>query len=113
MIEDVSGKEFAAYLHADLFIPLGMKNSFLSTGSYTESRAVRYLFDSIRTSSPDVVSYTQGASSSYASVNDLSKFAMLHLKNRIIGGQRVISNSAITEMQNDTVNTENLRNSTG
>ena len=103
VVADVSGEGLASWLKENLFLPLGMSDSFLGTGPDSEVKAVRYVSDSGRES--DVVSYTPGASSAYSSLHDLIKFAMLCLKDKINGGQKAISNDAIDEMLKDRVST--------
>ena len=105
VISDVSNKSFSDYLKSELFTPLGMQNSFLGTSLNRKSIAPRYSSDSVRSRTPDVVSYTPGASSVYSSVDDLTKFAMLCLKDPVIGGKKIISSKSIDYMLNSVVST--------
>jgi len=105
VISDVSNKSFSNYLQSQLFTPLGMQNSFLGTSLNYKNIAARYNSDSLRSRTSDVISYTPGASSVYSSVDDLAKFAMLYLKDQVIGGTKILSDKSIDYMQYTVVST--------
>jgi CubicO group peptidase (beta-lactamase class C family) len=101
VISNTSGKSFAEYMKAEIFSPLGMKNSYVAEHLLSE-RAMRYGGgDASLAEYPYSHLYTAGASFIYSSVHDLALFAMLHL-NDLKKKSSIISGQSIKAMQ-DTV----------
>lgn len=99
MIESVSGKSLSDFFKEEIFDPLGMKNSYVSTDPLTEQHAIGYFGGPGSARVDAKVSNTPAASSGYASVHDLALFAKLHLKDLISAKEKVLSPSSIDYMQ--------------
>lgn len=98
IIERVSGKRFAEFMKAEVFEPLGLNRTFVATNkSQYDSIATRYLEN--KNSSPFYETMSRGGGGICASVHDLVRFGMFHLKNRISNQEAIISDGTIDYMQ--------------
>jgi CubicO group peptidase (beta-lactamase class C family) len=103
VISGVSGATYANYMKREVFQPLGMKNTFVASNPLPADRAIRYAGDaeSSLIEFPFSHSFSNGASSVFASVHDLALFSMLHL-NDLKKKSALISPASVKAMQ-DTV----------
>ena len=78
IIERVSGRSYAEFMRAEVFHPLGMARSVVSTGAgLGEAAAVRY--DGDNRPVPPYDFGHRGASAVYSSAHELVRFGMFHL----------------------------------
>src|SRR5207248_2305196 len=90
------------FLRQHLFAPLGMRDACVDLcQDERHSLAVRYFRDGSRL--PDYRTSHIGASDIRASVDDLARFGMFHLKVLLKGAQHVLPDTAIDEMHINTV----------
>ena len=82
LIEDRSGKSFAAYLQQHVFDPAGMRDSYLARDDSYSEGAKRYIGDPARTLAPFSITASTGASGVFSSVHDLAMLAMQFLKTK-------------------------------
>jgi len=98
----VSGKAYPDFMRDEVFARLGLKNMSVNTGSgFGKSEAIRYGSDGAPIPFYDFDH--RGGSAVYASVHDLVRFALFHLKARVPGQARILSDESITEMQKPTM----------
>jgi CubicO group peptidase (beta-lactamase class C family) len=98
VVSRLSGKDYARFMREEIFLPLGMKQACVINCSGLEKpRAVRYFLDGSRL--PDYTTPHPAASDIYASVHDLCRFGMFHLKAHLVDQKMIISDAAIDEMQ--------------
>jgi len=98
IIEQVSEKRFAEFMKTEVFEPLGMIRSFVAIDkSQYEKIAARYLEN--KSISPFFEVMSRGGGGICASVQDLIRFGMFHLKNYLPGNQMIISEKSIDLMQ--------------
>jgi CubicO group peptidase (beta-lactamase class C family) len=98
LIENVSGKSYEDYLREEIFLPLGMDNSFIGVLPVSEDpRAVRYdeLFEPI----PDYDFDHRGGSALYSSVHDLLRLGMYSTGTLKDMNQNPVSGQSLEEMQ--------------
>lgn len=89
-----SGQSFADYLHDAVFAPLGMRDSFLDTERAGHpDLATRYADDGAPL--PFYLTATPGSGEVYASAHDLARFAMLHLKDDVGEGEKILGGDRI------------------
>jgi CubicO group peptidase (beta-lactamase class C family) len=102
VISRASGKEYAKFMREEVFLPLGMNHSCVIDCSGLEKyRATRYFLDGSRL--PDYHTPHPAASDVYASVHDLARFAMFHLKAHLADQKSILADEAIHEMQKPAV----------
>jgi len=102
VISRVSGKSYADFMRAEVFLSLGMKHSCVINCSGLEKyRATRYFLDGSRL--PDYTTPHPAAADIYSSVHDLVRFGMFHLKAHLADQKKLLSDEAIEEMQKPTV----------
>lgn len=102
VISRVSGKDYADFLHDEMFLRLGMSHSDVgTTPSLDQYRAIRYLLDGSRL--PNYTTCCAAAADVSSSVHDLIRFSMLHMKVRLPDQGTLLSDRAINEMQHSTV----------
>jgi len=98
IIERVAHRSYADFMRTELFEPLGLRRTAVSTGTdLGDAAAVRY--DS---NNRPIAYYDfdhRGASAVYGSVNDLVHFGMFHLSNHLRGQKRILHDSTIVAMQ--------------
>src|SRR5262249_28562975 len=93
-----SGKDFADFLRAEVFLPLGMDRSGVPLDpSLRKYRAIRYGPDGHRL--PDYVTPHAPASDIYASAHDLVRFGMFHLKAHLADQKPILQDRTIDKMQ--------------
>ncbi len=106
VIERVSGRSFSDYLREEIFLPLGMKNSGLDLDSSTSPEAA------VRYGSEGAIPYYEadhpGASSVWASVHDLHRFGLFHLRQSVPDQKPILSDRAILDMQRPAVRMNNV-----
>lgn len=91
VIENVSGKSYSDFLKENIFLPLGLTNTIrLSAPPATDEYAQQY------DNSGKPWTYNSGF---YASVHDLLRFGMFHLKNHLPDQKKILSDSTIEMMQ--------------
>ena len=102
VISRISGKSYADFMRAEIFQPLGMNHSCVLVCTGLERyRATRYFLDGSRL--PDYTTSHPAAADVYASVHDLVRFGMFHLKMHLADQNQIISDATIDEMQQQTV----------
>ncbi|HBY63089.1 MAG TPA: hypothetical protein DEH78_24975 [Solibacterales bacterium] len=101
VVERVSGKPYQRYLRENVLDPLGMKDSAVVVPPGPQGDfAARYETDGRATPFYDFDH--RGGSAVYASVHDLIRFALFHLKQRQPGQEPILSAASIDEMQRPT-----------
>jgi CubicO group peptidase (beta-lactamase class C family) len=98
IIEQLSGQSYAEYLQAEVFQPLGMTHSVVSTGAELGERAAVRYDRHDRPIAPYDFDH-RGGSAVYSSVNDLVRFGMFHLGNPVPGQLPVLSDATRRAMQ--------------
>jgi len=102
VISRVSGKSYPDFMRAQVFRPLGMNHSCVIDCSGLEKfRATRYFLDGARL--PNYTTPHPAAADIYASVHDLIRFGMFHLKSNLPDQKSLLPDEAIDEMQRSTV----------
>jgi len=102
VISRISGKSYGNFMREEVFLPLGLNHScVMDCPNSKEHRAIRYFLDGARL--PDYTTPHPGASDIYASVHDLVRFGMFHLKSHLADQKKLLSDEAIDEMQQSTV----------
>ncbi|MFL5538076.1 MAG: serine hydrolase domain-containing protein [Longimicrobiaceae bacterium] len=99
LVEDVSGVPYAEYVRRELFAPLGMRRTTIDLPPGAEGEvATPYELDG---GSPRVARYewyhTSPTSSLVSTVEDMGRFAALHL-GAAAGGGRVLGRATVREM---------------
>lgn len=104
IVERQSGQDFADYLAAHVFAPLGMRDSFYGTTlDRVRTGAVRY--DVEGKPLPLYLTGSPGSGEVFASAHDLALFAMLHLKDSVPGGRRILTPAQLDELHRPLVDT--------
>ncbi len=102
LVSRVSGKNYADFMREEIFLPLGMNHTcVLVCRGLERYRAVRYYLDGSRL--PDYTTSTPAAADIYASIHDLVRFGMFHLKAHLADQKKLLSDEAIDEMQGATI----------
>ena len=98
IIECVSGKSYRQFMKSEVFEPLGMHESLvITTSAEYESIAARYLEN--KNISPFYETMSRGGGGICASVHDLLRFGMFHLKNHLSDQKAILSDNTIDTMQ--------------
>lgn len=98
IIERVSGRDYGEFMDAEVFDPLNMNRSIVTTGAgLGDSVAVRY--DSKNRPIPHYDFDHRGGSAVYSSASDLVRFGMYHLGHRGREQKRILSDSTLQAMQ--------------
>jgi CubicO group peptidase (beta-lactamase class C family) len=98
-IERVSLKSYAEYMKTEVFEPLGLfKTEVFTKKPDIKDVAERYIEN--KSPSPFYDFDHRGASAVYSSTHDLVRFGMFHLKNHLADQKAILSDSAISDMQN-------------
>lgn len=97
IIERVTGRDYAEFVRAEVFAPLGMSRSVVSTGEGLEDAAVRY--DAKGRPIPFYDFDHRGGSAVYSSAHDLVRFGIYHLGDRQRDQQSILRARTLTEMQ--------------
>ena len=98
IIERVSDKSFTKFMKTEVFEPLGLSRTFVASDkSQYDSIAVRYLEN--KNGSPFYETMSRGGGGICASVHDLVRFGMFHLKDHLSDQEVIISDSTIEYMQ--------------
>jgi CubicO group peptidase (beta-lactamase class C family) len=104
IIAHTSGKSFPEFLAEDVFAPLGMNDASV-VGQEKEgqapARGIRYGEDGKRL--PEYTTPHAPASDICASVHDLARFGLFHLKGDLSDQKPILSDKTIEEMQQCTV----------
>jgi CubicO group peptidase (beta-lactamase class C family) len=96
IIARVSGTSYEDFLRTQVFEPLGLRHTTISTGVGLKNAAVRY-----DTAHVAVIPYDfdhRGGSAVYASAHDLVRFGMFHLKDHLKDQKPILADSTITLM---------------
>ena len=98
LIEDVSGVSYAEYLRREIFAPLGMRQTTIDLPPGAGDVATPYeaAGDSVRATRYEWY-HTSPTSSLVSTVDDMAKFAALHL-DAAPGGTRVLGRATVREM---------------
>jgi len=98
LLERVSGRSYADFMRAEVFLPLGLTRMSVGIAPGLEKfAAARYNREGLRLPFYDFDH--RGASAVYASAHDLVRFGMFHLKSRLPDQRAILSDAAIDEMQ--------------
>jgi CubicO group peptidase (beta-lactamase class C family) len=101
IISRVSGKSYDKFMKDEVFLPLGLPHTFVSTAPAPEaSSAQRYTAD--LSPVPHYDFDHGGASAVYSSAHDLVRFGMFHLKNHLGDQTRILKDETIDLMQRHT-----------
>ncbi|MBL8267277.1 serine hydrolase domain-containing protein [Steroidobacter sp.] len=101
VIARVSGQSYQDFMQREVFAPLGMNHSSVVVAPDAQaSQAVRY--DETGARIPFYDFDHRGASSVYACVHDLARFAMFHLKDHLQGQRAILSDVSIDTMHRRT-----------
>jgi CubicO group peptidase (beta-lactamase class C family) len=101
IVERVSGKDFPEFVQEEIFEPLGLsRTAIFVEPPEADSVALRYIGNKDVSRFYDY--HLRGASAVYASVHDLLRFGMFHLKNRLADQKQIISRETIEAMQETT-----------
>jgi CubicO group peptidase (beta-lactamase class C family) len=101
----VSGRPYEAYIHEHILQPLGMNSTFVETLDPNHERlAVGYGRRLPGTLERQIMPFSDckgitAAGNIATTVEDLAKFAMFHLGEGTVGGQRILRQSTLQEMQ--------------
>ena len=97
LIQQVSGMSFEQFLRENLFLPLGMRNTFIPTHPPDpDSLALRYIEN--KSASPFFEVISRGGGGICSSLHDLLRFGLFHLQNPV-DGLPPLSAQSIAEMQ--------------
>ena len=108
VISRVSREDYADFMRAEVFAPLGMDHTSVHDGpGLEENQAVKYTPEGLVVPACD--SDSPGASAVYGSVHDLIRFSMFHLKNDLSDQEPIISEAAIDVMQRASTETGPIR----
>jgi CubicO group peptidase (beta-lactamase class C family) len=100
VIARVSGKSLAEFMREDVYQPLGMTSAMFDPDlNHSGNIAVEY--DNRGAVVPFHTCDTPGAGNGYASVRDLIRFGMFHLKDHLKGQRRILDDAAIDKMQTE------------
>lgn len=100
IIHKVSGKSFESFMKNEVFLPLGLTRTSLHIGLGLEDyAAVRY--DKENNPIPFYYFDHDGASAFYSSSHDLIRFGMFHLKNKLPGQTRILSDKTLDQMHTE------------
>lgn len=97
IIAKQSGKTYAQFMEQEVFIPLGMTNSFVQNTKRTDIQIAKK-YDADLKVLPDVLNNTYGAGNIYSSIHDLILFGMFHLKNDVKNQKKILNNDEIDLM---------------
>ena len=101
LVARVSGERFADFMHREVFVPLGMCRSAIGTpdrlATFTAAR-----YDDDLQPIPDHPTSHAGASEGYASVHDLLRFGLFHLKRPLPDQQPILSSESLDAMHTPT-----------
>jgi hypothetical protein len=93
-VERVSGQPFADFMRNEVFLKLGMTHTSVDIGpGLAPYQAIRYEVDGKPI--PFYRIPTPGSGDVYSSAHDLALFGMFHLKSRLPGQARIISDAGI------------------
>ena len=97
IVARVSGRDFGTYLHDQVLAPLGLSHSFFDTDlSRRGEMAQRY--DNTGRAFAFYVTSTPGTGELYASVHDVARFAMFHLKDHLADQKPIITDEEIDQL---------------
>ncbi|MFC2164852.1 serine hydrolase domain-containing protein [Acidobacteriota bacterium] len=97
VISKRSGKSFSAFMEQEVFVPLGMENSFVEK-SGRSNFVVAKKYDSNLKVLPEMRNDTPGAGNIYASIHDLILFGMFNLKDDVPGQIKILKDETIDLM---------------
>jgi CubicO group peptidase (beta-lactamase class C family) len=100
IIAHTSGSSYEDFMHKEVFVPLGLNHT--AAGPAPELRAATaalYAGDGKRL--PYIDLDQRGAGIIYASINDLLRFGMFHLKEHLPQQRRILKDSTIDSMVTD------------
>lgn len=103
VVANSSGKSLAAFLHDEVFMPLGMKSCSLPVAS--QSNAAAQYDSASHERTPFQLSDTPGASSAFCSVHDLALFGLFAMKSHLADQKQILSDKSLDEMLHPTVQT--------
>ena len=97
IVARASGRDFGTYLHDQVLAPLGLSHSFFDTDlSRRGEMAQRY--DNTGRAFAFYVTSTPGTGELYASVHDVARFAMFHLKDHLADQKPIITDEEIDQL---------------
>lgn len=112
IIERVSGRPYDSFMREEVFLPLGMKESAVNRSpDLGDAVAVRYGRNGAPLPFYDFDH--RGASAVYASAHDLLRFGMFHLKDRVAGEARILTDASLDAMQVPTATDDEDANGKG
>ncbi len=94
VIAAVSGKSYAEFMTSEVFAPLGMTHTSIMIDPVLEHFPVQN-YDAQGKPVPRLDFDHRGASAAYASVHDLVRYGMFHLKDHLPDQTRIISDETI------------------
>jgi len=100
IIAEVTGRSYAEYVRERVLSPLGMRNTTVFEGRVLpDPAAVGYT--SALDPVPPYTAAGPGSGDLFASVHDLIRFAMFHLKDHLPGQAAILTDSTIDAMQEE------------
>ncbi len=101
VISHVSGETYDSFIRDEVFLPLGMNHSCVTTcPGLKDLEATRYRNGRPL---PDYATPHTPASDDYSSASDLLRFAMFHMGIRDAGQAQILSDESVEQMQTQTV----------
>lgn len=98
LISRVSGKSYTEFMHDEVFLPLGLQHTFVSTAPAPEA-SVAQRYEADQSPVPFYDSDHRGASAVFSSAHDLVRFGMFHLKNHLGDQAQILKDETIDLMQ--------------
>lgn len=99
LIEDVSGKSYAAFIRTEVYDPLGMKNSFVGARVGPERTAPAALYGEEGARLAPRYMLPQSSLAMHASLHDLLNYALFHLNVRQFSEQQLFGVEILDMMQ--------------
>lgn len=98
IIARVSGTDYADFMRANVFVPLGLTRMTVGLPAAFEAQAAER-YDRNQRPIPFYDFDHRGGSAVYSSAHDLVRFGMFHLKNRLPDQRAILKDSTIEAMQ--------------
>ncbi len=99
LVEEVSGKTYAAFVRDEILAPLKMTRSRYPLHYYPEGAFAHPYLGDIKYGQEFVLAYGTGGLSSTPA--DMARFAMMFMNKGILDGRRILSEAAVKEMGTD------------
>ena len=101
IVARVSGRPLAAFMREEVFQPLGLTGAVFDP-DLTQQMNLAVMYDKQGRIVPFHRSDTPGAAHGYASVHDLIRFGMFHLKDHLRDQRAILEDGVVDRMQTET-----------